>query len=121
MFLMSIEAGAISSVPYLYGCIITGGGETAAIRGPGNIAYLLVMPLVGEQNPPGGSIQNFCRGISIGQGKTPTVRGPGNRVYPVRARLKGFDGFTSRSIPETDGLVAAGRGNAVALRCPRHG
>src|SRR6266571_2027051 len=88
MFLMGIEAGAVSSVPYLDRCIITGGGEAAAIRGPGNIAYLLVMPLVGKQNLPGGSIQNFCRGISIGQGKTPTVRGPGNRVYPDRARFK---------------------------------
>src|SRR6266566_5918661 len=63
MFLMSIEAGTVSSIPYLDGRIITGGGETAAVGGPGNISYALAVPTVGKQDPPGGRIENLCRGV----------------------------------------------------------
>lgn len=85
---MDIETGTGSGIPYMDGRIITGSGETAAIRRPGNIAYSLVMSIVGEQNPSGRRIENLCGRISICQGEAATIRGPGNRVDPVRTRPK---------------------------------
>jgi hypothetical protein len=120
MLVIGIEAGASGSVPYLDSRIIAGSGEPTAIGGPGNIPYTRSVSFVGEESLSRGSIENLCRGVSVCQSEVVTIRRLGDGVDPLRTCLKGFDVFASCSIPETDGLIATGRDNAVALWRPGH-